>query len=549
MSHTFSDTLRTLGLRTPPRADGDPEFLKVLGLALGGFSTQFPLDNYTDQMRVYRVSALVYRCAQLWAESILQAPVKILRVRDGRVQDEVTSGPVTNVLREINGHVSFQEWMYVNVLHLALTGNAYTWKVRNRAGRIVELWPLRPDEIWIRYDPFFDPIGKLRYEWRPFSGGIGGHGGMYTFKRHNLLHLRLPSPVSQVFGTAPLRASADDVLADQQAKKSTLSWLENEGIPAGVLQTEQVLTPDQADLIKQRWRDAHTGPERRGKVAVLGAGTKFTPIAVTPKDIEWLNQRKLSRAGVLMSFGVPPIYAGMEGENFANRKEQRLLFWQDTIRPKLRLLEGQLTEFLLRDWSPDLVWRFDESRIDAFIEAFAGRVAAATRAADPGRRVLRPFEARERILGIEERFEGDDEFLVPGNMVPADDILEGTAVPQGITPQDMEEALNEEEVIDEADLKRRTKLDKVKRKQVAVETKMAKDLGKYFRFLSGQIEDRLTSGKKPGDLVSDADIDRALPAVDDVADQLLDASQAGIIGAFREGYVEGEEDVKDALEE
>lgn len=544
MSHTFSDTLRTLGLRSPPMKDGDPEFLRVLGLALGGFSTQFPLDNYTDQMRVYRVSALVYRCAQLWAESILQAPVKILRMRDGKVIEEITSGPVINVLREINGHVSFAEWMYVNVLHLALTGNAYTWKVRNRAGRIVELWPLRPDEIWIRYDPFFDPVGKLRYEWRPFSGGIGGHGGMYTFKRHNLLHLRLPSPVSQVFGTSPLRASADDVLADQQAKKSTLSWLENEGVPAGVLQTDQVLTPDQAELIKTRWRDAHSGVERKGKVAVLGAGTKFTPIAITPKDIEWLNQRKLSRAGILMSFGVPPIYAGMEGENFANRKEQRLLFWQDTIRPKLRLLEGQLTEFFLRDFGQDLVWRFDETRIDAFIEAFAGRVVAATRAADPGRRVLRPFEARQLILGVEERFEGDDEFLVPGNMLPSETILEGGG---GITTPDLEAALNDD--LDPNEVKRRTKLDKVNAKKAFTEQQLARDVGKFFKFLSGSVNDRLGQGRREDDIVSESDVDRILPNVGDVADALMGRTEGSLMRAFRQGFDEGDEDIKEALDE
>ena len=575
------DVFHHMGMNVVPVKDGDDDstFLRVLAAQFGGFQVQPNPDDFHDQLKIHKMSALVYRCSQLWAESVIQAPVRIERWRDGKFIESITSGPIWDVLREVNGHISLQEWIYSTVLNLALTGNAYTWKVRDRNNNIVELWPFRPDEIQIAFDPFFDPKGKLRYEWRPISsGGIVGAAGPFFFRRENLLHNRLPSPLSQVYGTGPVRAAHDDILADQRAKRGTLSMLENEGVPAGVLQTESILTEDQANIIKERWRTSHGGPDRSGKIAVLGAGTKFVPITVTPKDIEWLNQRKMSRAGVLMAFGVPPIYAGMEGENFANRKEQRLLFWQDTLRPKLRLMEAQFTEFLLRDWDPELVWRFDESVVDVFVEARASRVVAAAKAADPQRRIMRPFEARKLILGIEERFPGDDEWLVTSNAETASNILEGQGAAQagqrpagngGAPPvgaQVPEEDLSPEEaamIVDalaeagapvaadglEYSEKDMAKLERMSAKERALSARFGRKIGRFFRSLSGEIERRIGEGKNDEDLILESQALKALPNEGGTEEALFTTSEALLRTAFRTGFAEGVQDIEEALKE
>jgi HK97 family phage portal protein len=569
----FFDVVRAMGLNIPPaKDDTDPSFLRVVGSTLGGFAPQPKPDDFTDQMKAFRVSALVFRCAQLWAEAFMQAPVRVWRRRNRRMVEEITSGPVWSVLEEINGVYSMHEWMYINIVNLALTGNAYTWKVRSRQEKVVELWPLRPDEIEIAYDPTFDPRGKLRYDWRPVStGGFTGKGGPWHFKSSSILHLRLPSPLSPVFGQGPVRPSHDDILADQQAKRTTLSWLANDGVPAGVLQTDQTLTQDQAELIKERWRESHVGPDRRGKVAVLGAGTKFVPIVVTPKDIEWLNQRKLSRAGILTAFGVPPIYAGMEGENFANRKEQRMLFWQDTIRPKLRLIEAQLTEFLMRDFDPEYVWVFDENKVDAFIDLIAGRMDAAVTAADPMTRIMKPYEVRQRLLGIEERYEGDDKWFVPTSLVTDDIVLEGKTLPQfgpppgfggfpgagaegppqaegGAKPPEGEKPPQgaEKPVPTEKDAshaaRRLAKLETSVAKQRRLERLFVMDIGQYFGRLSTRVKRALTAGRAPTDVIDESTLARIMPPNDELAEELLGLSKSYIEQSFMSGYEEGVND-------
>lgn len=557
---SFLDVFRAAGLNVAPAYDpADPEYLRVVGAAMGGFSLQPRPDDYSDQLKVYKVSALVYRCAQLWAESILQAPLKVYEMGpDREIVREITRGPIWDVLDEVNGEMSYHEWMYVNILNMALTGNSYTWKVRNKMGQVVELWPFRADEVEISYDPLLEPGRKTRYEWRPVStGGIAGKGGPYMFKSSSILHLKLPSPISAVYGTSPVRAAHDDVIADQRSKRSTISWLESDGVPAGVLQTDQTLTDDQATLIKERWRDAHGGPDRRGKIAILGAGTKFVPITVTPKDIEWLNQRRLSRSGVLMSFGVPPIYGGLEGENYANRREQRLLFWQDTIRPKLRLVEAQMTEFFARDFNPRYCIMFDESRVDAFVEAIATRIGAAVAASNPIARIMRPYEARSRLLGITERFEGDDEFAampgqegVPGGGFGDLGALLGSepeaeVLPPGGEKLDVEEPTEEEQERQRArELRRAMKFEKVGTRQRRVNAEFMRAFGRAFKRLHSAVLQKLEA--KGDAKLTEKDVAKIIPSRQEIARMATEASSAGLRMAFREGVAESLEDVDEA---
>lgn len=376
-----------------------------------------PLDDLTDQLRVFRTSALVYRAATIWAEETIQVPMRIFEQHGRTLGAEVLEGPVWNLLGEINGFQAWPEFLYVTMLNLALTGNAFWWKVRNRRGVPVELWSLKPTEI--RTERVGD-TASLQYRWFPTE--IGHPTAGYLFDQASIVHLRLPSPLSDVWGMAPVRPAADDIRADQQAKRSTLGMMDNSALPAGVLTSQQDIGEEQAALIRRQWREVYGGPANTGRIAVLGRGADFKPIAVQPKDLEYLNQRKFSRAGILAAFGTPPIYFGVESENFGNRREQRRQLWQDKLVPLFRLLEGQLTERLLRDFDPTYIAVLDESRTDVFVEIIGDQMKTADTAVRA--RLMTPNESRRVFIqpflrDVQGPVEGGNDFLVPLNMVPS----------------------------------------------------------------------------------------------------------------------------------
>jgi HK97 family phage portal protein len=383
-------------------------------------STLMPLDNLEDQLRTYRVSSLIYRCASIWSEEAIQAPLRIYRRQGRSLGAEVVDGPVWDLLGEVNGVQAWPEFLYVTILNLALAGNAYWWKVRNRAGRVIELWSLKPSEVQIARDDF----ARFTYHWTPSDIGTQ----RYTFEESSIVHLRLPSPLDDVHGMSPVRPASDDIRADQQAKRSTLAMLDNSSLPIGTLTTEQDLTEDQAGELRRSWRQIYGGPANTGRIAVLGRGAKFVPISVQPKDLEYLNQRKLSRSGIINAFGIPPIYVGVESENFGNRREQRRQLWQDKLVPIFRLLEGQITERLLRDFDPSYVAVLDESRVDVFVEILGEQIETASKAV--GSRLMVPNEARRIFISpflrdVQGPVVGGEDFIAPMSMVPVSAIMAG----------------------------------------------------------------------------------------------------------------------------
>jgi len=415
----------------------DPGVIQGSILGPSGPSAIFSLEDLEDQLRVYRVSALVYRCSTIWAEETIQVPLRIFRKTGQRLGPEVLDGPVWDLLSEINGIQAWPEFLYLTMLNLALTGNAFWWKVRNRRGVPVELWSLKPTEIKIERAT---GSADLRYEWRPSDAGSVA----YLFEQSSIVHLRIPSPLSDVWGMSPVRPAADDIRADQQAKRSTLGMLDNSALPAGVLVSSQDLSPEQAKLIRDQWREVYGGPANVGRVAVLGRGAEFKTIAIQPKDIEYLNQRKLSRAGIINAFGIPPIYVGIESENFGNRREQRRQLWQDKLVPLFRLIEGQLTERLLREFDPSYVAVLDETRTDIFVGIVGEQIETASKAVNG--RLMTPNEARRNFIlpfvrDVQGDLVGGDDFLVPLSMVPAASVFSGATLgllspgtPDGGTP-------------------------------------------------------------------------------------------------------------------
>ncbi len=381
------------------------------------------IDDLWDQLRVFKTSALVYRAATIWAEETIQVPLRIFSQAGRRLGPEVLDGPVWDLLGEVNGFQAWPEFLYVTMLNLALTGNAFWWKVRNRRGVPVELWSLKPTEI--RTERVGD-TAALQYRWFPTE--IGHPTAGYLFDQSSIVHLRLPSPLSDVWGMAPVRPAADDIRADQQAKRSTLGMMDNSALPAGVLTSQQDIGEEQAAIIRRQWREVYGGPSNTGRIAVLGRGTDFKPIAVQPKDLEYLNQRKFSRAGILAAFGTPPIYFGVESENFGNRREQRRQLWQDKLVPLFRLLEGQISERLLRDFDPSYVAILDEMRTDVFVEILGTQMDTADKVTRA--RLMTPNEARQVFIqpflrDVQGPVIGGDDFLVPLNMVPSKYISSG----------------------------------------------------------------------------------------------------------------------------
>ncbi|MDX3343702.1 phage portal protein [Streptomyces sp. ME02-6979.5a] len=194
----------------------------------------------------------------------------------------------------------FELWRLVYV-HRLLWGNAYVQKIRNGAGVVVQLWPVRPDRVKVDKEPPTqeNPSGKVFW--------IQVKDGGPRVRRTSKEILHLPAlGYDGVTGCSPIRAAAQGIGLGIAAERAAGRLYGSGNMISGVLQTEQRLKPDQAANLKANWKARYGGSQAAHDVAILDSGASFHPVTMPYKDSQFLESRMFQVTEVSRMFGVPP---------------------------------------------------------------------------------------------------------------------------------------------------------------------------------------------------------------------------------------------------
>lgn len=320
----------------------------------------YPETSYVAYAREgYRKSDIVYACIM---ERATSAPQAVLRVYDPD-NEEIAGHPMRGVLRRPNPFQSEFELFELTIIMLDLAGNAFWEKVRDRAGRVVELWPLRPDRIEI--------IASRAH-------GIGGYwyrvgAERFFYPPEDIIHFRCPEPLNEFWGMPPLRAALRQVATDNEGTDLTKLLLQNRAIPGVVITTQQQLDEETSRRLTQRWREKFGG-NNRGDPAFLQAGMDIKSVGMSMTDLAFPDLRNVAESRICGVFGVPPILisakVGLDRSTFANYEEARRGFWEETISTLHRRIGDRVTADLLPEWdrTGQLEARWDTSNVTALAE-------------------------------------------------------------------------------------------------------------------------------------------------------------------------------------
>jgi HK97 family phage portal protein len=150
----------------------------------------------------------------------------------------------------------------------------------------------------------------------------------------------------RVLGLSPIGAFSMTIEAGIYAQRFGRDFLADDGIPKAVLETDQTVDEPKAKIIKERFMLASRG---RSPV-VLGAGTKYKPITVTPEESQILQSIKANATIIASIYGVRPERIGGESGNsmtYANVENQAIADLHD-LQPYLTKLEGPFSSLLPR---------------------------------------------------------------------------------------------------------------------------------------------------------------------------------------------------------
>jgi len=152
-----------------------------------------------------------------------------------------------------------------------------------------------------------------------------------------------------ICGGAPCRAARQGVGLARSSEEYAARLFGSGSLATGLLQTEQRLTPEQADLIQARWAAKRSGLGSAHGTIVLDSGAKFHQLTIPPVDAQFLESRAFQVSEVARIFGVPPhmLMDTEKSTSWGTGIEQQSIGWVVyTLRPWLTRLEQRITKLV-----------------------------------------------------------------------------------------------------------------------------------------------------------------------------------------------------------
>lgn len=387
---------------------GTSQFARTVGTWTGIYPT-YPDYNFGAMAKLgYSMNSLIYACIEKTASTTAQVKMELVDRSNGEV---LPDHPLATLLDRPNSLMTEYDFWTSVIIYLKLSGTAYYRKVRDDAGNVVSLWPLRPD--WVAAK--ISENGSIYFEVSPW--------GLEPEKVpvDDMLRFRYFNPRNPLLGHSPAEVASRVLGVDNSATDYVKHFFEKGGSPPGLLTTVQKLTDSQAENIRQRWVDRYGGSMNWHYPAVLDKDAKYQQLGSTIQEMgfHWLDARNEARICSIM--GVPPIIigakVGLDKATYSNYEQARASWWQDTLMSMYRLLADTMNEQLVRDFDPARRFKFqwDFSRVPALMEDDDKTWSRATAAFEAGAITRNEFY---ELVGMGTIGPLGDTYLTPFNRTP-----------------------------------------------------------------------------------------------------------------------------------
>lgn len=257
---------------------------------------------------------------------------------------------LSQLLLRPNPRMSGVFFMMLQDLNLNIDGNAYSVKTIGEDGKM-EMWPLRPDHVFIIPDKNRTKLLGYLYVPEGFSYEQGT-----PILAEDMLHIKFPNPGDPLeglgYGASPMAALARSGDVDNMITKFLKIFWEKGAMVWYTLESDQDIPDNTAVRLKERFTELYGGYDKWG-IAVLDNGTKLKRASLTFQEMNFDTMDERSEVRIIGPFGVPlellATRMGVYRSTYNNRKEARRMFWEDTMMSEVGLLEAEYQYHLRRD--------------------------------------------------------------------------------------------------------------------------------------------------------------------------------------------------------
>jgi HK97 family phage portal protein len=309
---------------------------------------------------------IVFACVEELATSAAEPRLCVVR-KTSSGPEQIHDHPVLDLFERPNPFMSRFQLIASLIMFRAVAGSAYLEIGRSAAGKAVELWPLRPDRMFVIPDQR-KHIGGWEYRLEDGSE-------RFRLAPEDVIQTRTRNPVDDWYGLPPLAVCAERVDTDAMMRAFTLSFFRNAGVPAGLLNITKQVSSAERQVIRDRLRSETGGPQNWHQLLVLdNTEATYTPMGLSlgQSGIVLPELDEISEARVAMAFGVPleliGARLGMVHGNRSTTLAARGTFWDETLVPLYQELAADFTRGLQSEYDDFDYLEFDLSTVKALQE-------------------------------------------------------------------------------------------------------------------------------------------------------------------------------------
>lgn len=261
---------------------------------------------------------------------------------------EIENHKLLDLLHKPNGAQTKNEFLEFTFTNLELTGESFWLKERNNLGVVIALWPLNPAKM------------EHKVTGTTLDGWVyHNNGKRIPIDATEIIQHKYTDPSNIWRGMGVVKAAARAIDTDTQSADYNRRFFANNGRIDAALQTKDELSDESFKRMKTEWNDVYGGVINAHKIAILEGGLEYKPLAITQKEMDFLESRKFNRDQILALFRVSATILGIsENVNRSNAEAGEAVFAKRVLLPKLERLTSNITENLAPDFDSKLIVSF-----------------------------------------------------------------------------------------------------------------------------------------------------------------------------------------------
>lgn len=340
-----------------------------------GWVDMLTSDGVPDSVAtLYKRVPILFRAVQLRCDALASVPVAVIKGKENEVE-----WPYPTKLGEL-----IWKWE----ASALLSGAAFGEIIANKNGVKKDVRYRNPFDIEVKYAD-----GVLNF--RQNSSGATWKNDLRA-GTYEMVYAAEFDPTQDLYpGISPAIAATVDAKLLYAISKFPEMYFEGGAMPVTLLGID---TNDRGEIDRiQNWfRKSATAIKNAFRVLGVRAGS-ITPTTLTPplSDMTFPELNAISKDNIALAFGIRKTMLDSDAANYATASEDRLSFYEDTIKPRARMFEDVLNTQLLAREGLRVEFRFNE--LDIFQEDESDRADLLNKLTNSGL----PIEVALDLAGYE----------------------------------------------------------------------------------------------------------------------------------------------------